>query len=149
MGHLSLVNGVSLTPLRQIAHPKGDIYHALKCSENDFSKFGEAYFSFVETGEIKGWKKHKQMSLNLVVPIGAIQFVIYDDRPNSPTIEQYSSVTLSAINYQRLHIPQGVWVAFKGKGTSSNMLLNLADLEHDPNEAENTELNAIGYDWTE
>ena len=76
MGSLT---GVELTKLKKISHPKGDIFHALKSSENSFSGFGEAYFSSVNGEEIKGWKKHTQMVMNLIVPVGTVMFYIYDD----------------------------------------------------------------------
>ena len=52
------MDGVVLTPLKQIKHPLGDLYHAMKKSDKDFSGFGEAYFSTVNQGCVKGWKKH-------------------------------------------------------------------------------------------
>ena len=71
------MDGVTLTPLKQITHPKGDIFHAMKASDDGFSGFGEAYFSTVNQGEVKGWKKHTEMTLNLVVVIGEIEFVVF------------------------------------------------------------------------
>ena len=76
--HNKILDGVTLTPLKKIGHPKGDIFHAMKASDEGFSGFGEAYFSTINKFEIKGWKKHTKMILNLVVPIGEIKFVVYD-----------------------------------------------------------------------
>ena len=73
------MDGVILTPLKKIYNSKGDIFHAMKKSDKGFAGFGEAYFSTVKTGEIKGWKKHKEMMLNLIVIKGEIEFVIYDN----------------------------------------------------------------------
>jgi len=72
------MDGITLTSLKQITHPKGDIYHAMKASDDGFSGFGEAYFSTVNKNDIKGWKKHTEMTLNLVVVIGEVEFVVYD-----------------------------------------------------------------------
>ena len=74
-----LFDGVSLNKLKKIPNPKGDIFHALKSSEDSFSGFGEAYFSSIKETEIKGWKKHTKMTMNLIVPVGSIMFYIYDD----------------------------------------------------------------------
>ena len=142
-----IIEGVILTPLKQIVISKGDLYHAMKQSDIGYESFGEAYFSTVNKDDIKGWKKHTKMVLNLIVPIGAVQFVIYDDRVNSSTYNQFFSVELSQKNYQRLTIPAGVWMAFKGIGEDLNMLLNLASIEHDPNEAISKELTHINYTW--
>ena len=135
------MDGVTLTPLKQIMHPKGDIFHAMKASDDGFSGFGEAYFSTVNQGEVKGWKKHAEMTLNLVVVIGEIEFVVYDDN-------SFYSVKLSKNNYQRLTVDPGLWLAFKGVSVE-NMLLNLASIEHNTNESKNVDMTGFDYDWNE
>jgi len=135
------MDGVIVTPLKQIFHPKGDIFHGMKQSDSGFSGFGEAYFSTINQSDIKGWKKHTQMTLNLVVPIGEIEFVLYDE-----ATKEFFTINLSPKNYQRLTIEPNLWVAFRGIG-EYNMLLNLASIEHDPKEAINMELDKINYEW--
>lgn len=135
------MDGVKLTPLKQIYHPKGDVFHAMKKSDDGFAGFGEAYFSTIHKDDIKGWKQHTQMTLNLVVVLGEIEFVVYDDMK-----KEFFSVRLSKDNYQRLSVSPKLWVAFRGIG-ESNMLLNLANLEHDPKEAINIDLSEIKYAW--
>lgn len=131
------MDGVTLTPLKQIYHPKGDIFHAMKKSDVGFESFGEAYFSTIHKDDIKGWKKHTRMTLNLVVPVGEIEFIIYDAQKS-----EFFSVKLSQNNYQRLTITPNLWVAFKGLD-KYNLLLNLASIEHDPDEAINVEFDSI------
>ncbi len=135
------MDGVTLTPLKQIKHPLGDIYHAIKKSDDEFSGFGEAYFSSVKQGNIKGWKKHTSMVLNLVVPMGEIKFVVYNEE-----LKEFYSVVLSPKNYQRLTVEPGLWLAFKGLEIT-NMLLNIASIEHDSSESINVDKRAIDYGW--
>lgn len=135
------MDGVILTPLKQIYTPKGDVFHAIKKSDNGFAGFGEAYFSFVNKGDIKGWKKHTKMTLNLIVPVGEIEFVVYDE--NS---KEFFSVMLSQKNYQRLSVAPGLWMAFRGLD-ENNLLLNLANIEHDPSEALTCDINEIKYEF--
>ena len=135
------MDGVILTPLKQIYNPKGDIFHAMKKSDNGFDGLGEAYFSTIHKNDVKGWKKHTKMTLNLVVPFGEIEFVVYDE-----DTKEFFSVKLSQTNYQRLTIKAGLWLAFRGMKENS-MLLNLASIEHDPNEAVNKEIEEIKYEW--
>lgn len=135
------MDGVILTPLKKIHHPKGDVFHAMKKSDVGFDGFGEAYFSTIHQGDIKGWKKHTIMTLNLVVPIGEIEFIVYNEK-------EFFTVKLSSKNYQRLTVQSGLWMAFRGIG-EYNMLLNLASLEHDPNEARTIALDDIAYRWIE
>jgi len=126
----------SVTPLRRIANPKGDILHAMKRSDPGFAGFGEAYFTFVHPGEVKGWKKHTRMQLNLVVPVGKVRFYVYDEVSRQTTVHE-----LGLDNYVRLTVPPSYWVAFEGIGETLNMVLNVASIEHDPLEAINVPLD--------
>ncbi|SUW87884.1 WxcM-like domain-containing protein [Campylobacter hyointestinalis] len=135
------MDGVILTSLKQIYNPKGNIFHAMKNSDIGYLGFGEAYFSAIDQNKIKGWKKHTKMTLNLIVPIGEIEFIIYNEKN-----KDFFSVKLSKNNYQRLTVSPNLWMAFRGIG-EYNMLLNLASIEHDPNEAVNVDLDEIQYDW--
>ena len=142
-----MIQDVLLTPLKIVHHPKGDIYHAMKASSPGYQGFGEAYFSTIKKGAIKGWKRHNRLSLNLVVPLGQIEFILYDGRNESTTHKKFYSVTLGIVeNYQRLTTPPGIWVAFQGK-SEINLLMNILIEEHDPNEADNIELEVIPYDF--
>ena len=135
------MDGVILTPLKKIHHPKGDIYHAMKKSDHGYNGFGEVYFSTINKDDIKGWKKHLKMTLNIIVPIGKIKFVVYDTKT-----KEFFSEVISHRNYQRLTISSGLWVAFQGM-QNENILLNIASTEHDPSEEENLTLDQIEYAW--
>lgn len=136
------MEGIILSPLKIIPGELGNVLHALKSNEPEFTSFGEAYFSTVKRGAVKGWKKHSRMVLNLVVPIGKIRFVIFDDRAQSATFKEYFSITLSAAeNYQRLTVSPGLWMAFEGIA-ETNLLLNIASIQHDPTESQNIPLTS-------
>lgn len=144
---LNLLDNMALTPLKIISHHSGNIMHALKNSEDEFKHFGEAYFSLIRQNHIKGWKRHQKMTSNLIVPVGIVKFVLYDDRLNSSTYQKFFSINLSTSNYQRLTIPPMIWTAFQGVEVNTNLILNIADIPHDPNEVENTPLSDINYNW--
>ena len=141
------MDGVVLNTSKKIEHPQGSIYHAVKCTDPNFSGFGEAYFSSINYGDIKGWKKHTEMQMNILVPIGEIEFVIYDDRDESKTKNEFYSTKLSQNNYQRLTVSPGLWVAFRGCYSGPNMLLNIASIVHNPLESVNMSLKDIAYEW--
>ena len=142
------IDGLSLKRLNKIPHPKGEILHALKKREDSFSKFGEAYFTNINPGEIKGWKKHSKLVCNLIVPIGEVTFVVYDDRKFSSSYNQFNQVCLSYKNYNRLTVVEGLWLGFKGTGNKQNLILNIASLEHDQNESVDQELSSFPFDWS-
>ena len=134
----SVDNIIKYIPLKKISNPLGDVWHAIKSSDDEYAGFGEAYFSFIEKGKIKGWKKHKKATLNLVVPVGEIKFFAYDEEQGDKH-SKLSSFTLSEENYFRLTVPSGIWLAFKGL-KERNMLLNVSDYSHDPSEVEAIEI---------
>ncbi len=141
------IEGLILTKLKKIENPKGDIFHCMKNSDDGFNRFGEAYFTKVNFCEIKGWNKHSKMTLNLTVPVGKISFVIYDNRNNSSTNGIFNKIELSENNYFRLTVPPGLWISFEGKDNGTNLILNIADITHDPEESEKKDLDEIKYNW--
>lgn len=145
----TMIDGVSLHPLRQINVPKGDLWHAFKATDEGFAGFGEAYFTQIEPHQVKGWKRHNRCVLNLVVVVGAVKFVIYDDRPDSLTQGHFYEVTLSPKdNYQRLTVAPGLWMAFAGAdSTQTSMLMDLIPEVHDPSEGDRKELTDINYNF--
>lgn len=149
MDNINRINGVYLTPLRIINHPKGDIFHVMKCSDNGFEGFGEVYCSKIKFQAVKAWKKHLRMTCNFVVITGSIKIIIFDDRIESSTHGTFNEYILSKDNYYRLTVPPGLWYGFTGLKKTTNLLFNVANLTHDPQEQinipEKNEL--INYSW--
>jgi len=142
------IEGVSISDLKQIKKSEGAIYHAIKKDESSFHGFGEAYFSFINSKQIKAWKIHKKMWLNLIVPVGSVKFVLIDQRDGSKTLGNFFEITInSKTNYKRLTIPPGITFGFKGIGKGINLVLNIANIEHDPTEVGNLDLEFIDYNW--
>ena len=142
-----MIEGVIVSPLKVIDVKGGNVLHAIKSSDSEYKGFGEAYFSMIEKGIIKGWKRHKEMTLNLIVPIGAIRFVLFDSRDNSVTTGEFFEVDLSLEHYNRLTIPPMVWMGFQGLEEGFSMLLNIANIPHSQSEVEQKELDEIYFDW--
>jgi len=142
-----LIDGVHLTRLKIIELESGNVLKGLKNNEKNYHGFGEAYFSKIKFKNIKGWSLHKSMTLNLLVPEGRIRFVMFDDRLNSKSKGFFNDITLSEQFYFRLTVPPYIWVAFQGLNKKCNILLNIANIIHDPNEVEKKKLEEIAYDW--
>jgi dTDP-4-dehydrorhamnose 3,5-epimerase len=147
MDKVELLEGIIVTPLKIIENSKGDIFHGMKNIDPGYKEFGEAYFSTVLPGHIKAWKKHLRMTLNLIVPVGKVRFVLFDDREESSTKGKFMDLSLSKSNYQRLTIPPNVWFGFQGKGFTHNLVLNIANNIHDPDEQINIDFKVINYNW--
>lgn len=144
----NIIGGVLLTKLARVAVPGGDVLHAMKCIDPGYMGFGEVYFSVVKYGAIKGWKRHQKMTLNLVVPVGAVRFVIHDDRATSTTFGNFQQFLISPENYCRLTVPPMVWMGFQGEGDVESIVMNVADMVHDPNEVDKRSIDEIKFNWS-
>ena len=115
-----------------------------------FEAFGETYFSCVFPGAIKAWHIHKRMTLNYAVPLGGIRFVLYDDRPDSPTRGEVQEMVLGPDNYRLVTVPPMIWNGFKGLGSETSIVANCATIPHDPDEIVRRDPmdSTIPYDWT-
>lgn len=142
-----MIEGIQLTNLNRIKLLEGDVLHCVKKDDPGYRRFGEVYFSDVNMNSIKAWKRHNKMTLNLVVPVGEVKFVIFDERDMSKTKNELFVITLSRSNYVRLTVPPGLWVGFQGIGKDKNMLVNVADCVHDPDESDRRDIDSIKYDW--
>ena len=143
-----LIEGVCITPLSIIKTDGGDVLHGMKVTDQGCFGFGEAYFSIIEPGAIKGWKLHKEMVLNLIVPVGSVRFILYDSRNNYCSYKQFQEVELSKKNnYSRLTVPPMIWMGFQGTDKNSSLILNIANKEHSQEEVDRMDLDEIKYNW--
>jgi dTDP-4-dehydrorhamnose 3,5-epimerase len=144
-----MIEGVKITPKRQILDERGAIYHFMRNDDPHFEQFGEVYFSLVYPGVIKAWHIHKIMALNYVVPVGRVKLVLYDDRSDSSTQGELMELFLGEGNYQLVQVPPLVWNGFKGIGTGPALIANCATIPHDPAEIERLSPfdSHIPYNW--
>ena len=141
-----MIDDVIITPLEIIETFGGDVMHAMKKTDFGYADFGEAYFSEIEKNKVKAWKRHREMTLNLIVPLGTIKFVMFDDRKGSNNM--FQEVIISKENYCRLTVPPMIWVGFKGLSSFKSILLNIASIPHNPKELDYKEIDKIEFDWS-
>ena len=137
--------GMIKTDLNIIEADSGSVYHGVKKTDTGFTEFGEVYFSSVKKDKTKAWKLHKEMTLNLFVPIGSVQFCFIDSREKSKTYNEKFGIILSQNPYIRLTVPPGLWFGFRGISEGLNFICNVADIPHDPDEVLRKELNEIEW----
>lgn len=144
------IAGVVWRPLRVISDDRGAVLHMLRADSPEFTTFGEAYFSELRPQAVKGWKLHLRMTQRLVVPVGRIRFVIFDTRPDSPTLGTVMEVQSGRPDhYGLLTIPPGLWYGFQNVGTCDALIANCADMMHDPAESKGLPLGSreIPFQW--
>jgi dTDP-4-dehydrorhamnose 3,5-epimerase len=145
-----VIEGVLITPLRQIPDERGTVMHMLRADDRHFDRFGEIYFSTVYRGAIKGWHLHERMTINYAVPVGAIKLVLFDDRDDSKTRGEVQEVFVGESNYSLVTVPPFVWNGFKGIATPYSVVANCATIPHDPAEIVRLDpfSSKIPYDWS-
>ena len=138
-----------MIPLRRIPDERGTVMHMLSSTDPHFTQFGEIYFSTVYPGVVKGWHRHREMTLNYACVSGRIKLVLYDDRPASSTKGELVEVFLGPDNYSLVIIPPCVWNGFKGMSEPQAIVANCATHPHDPARSERRDPfdNSIPYDW--
>ena len=144
-----MIDGVKITPLRQIFDERGKVMHMLRADSENFEKFGEIYFSCTYPGVVKAWHLHKEMTLNYAVIYGEIKFVLYDDRPGSVSKGEIQEIYVSPENYNLVTVPPGIWNGFKGIGIQAAIVANCANIPHDPMEIQRLDPSSeyIPYNW--
>jgi len=146
---MKMIDGVFIKSLKVFADERGKVMHMLRSDDAFFKQFGEIYFSVVNPGIIKGWKKHSKMTQHFSVPVGNIKLVIYDNREDSSTKGKIQEIFIGAENYQLVRIPPLVWYSFKAVGDSFALIANCPDLPHVDNEVVTVDLfdKKIPYNW--
>lgn len=144
------IHDLQLATLKQIKDERGAVYHYLKSNDSTYKGFGEAYYSKINSGVVKGWKLHNRIHQHFCVPFGAVKIIVFDDRNDSPSKGEFDEIILDdSTNYHLLSMPPGLWYSFKCISENLALLANIIDLAHDPLESITLPLqnSTIPYDW--
>jgi dTDP-4-dehydrorhamnose 3,5-epimerase len=143
------IEGIQVIPLRRIPDERGTTLHMLKRTDVHFKEFGEIYFSSVYPGIVKGWHRHREMTLNYACIYGRIKLVLYDEREGSATRGNLQEIFLGDDNYSLAIIPPDIWNGFKGMSAPYAIVANCSTHPHDPSRSQRMDpfKNHIPYDW--
>ncbi len=144
------IQGVQVVPLRVITDERGAVLPMLRVDSPYFDRFGEIYFSEVNPGVVKGWKRHQLNTQRFAVPVGRIKLVVFDGRDGSPTVGSLQTFILGRpAEYKLIILPAMLWYGFQCISPAPAILANCADLPHDPTESEQIGLDegGIDYEW--
>lgn len=137
---------IEVIPLQVIDVAGGPVRHGLKKSCPTFREFGELYFSEIEAGAVKAWKKHTEMAMNLIVVCGAVRFVFAS--PDEASGWSFQVVDADHIeNFVRIVVPSGIWFGFQGRSEGRNLIANVASIEHREGEVERRGVEEFNYVW--
>jgi dTDP-4-dehydrorhamnose 3,5-epimerase len=137
------VHSYQLHPLQRFNSKEGGTWRAIRSDAPGVLSIKETYFSWVNPGSIKAWKRHSISTCNFVVPVGNVEFVVHTHD------EKFEEITIGVDNYQRLVVPPNTWFGFRGKSDYPCLVMNTMDFLHDDRESEKSDLNLFNYKWSE
>lgn len=143
------IDGLRVIPLRRIPDDRGTIWHMLRSTDEHFLGFGEIYFSSVYPGVVKGWHKHREMTLNYCCVVGNAKLVVYDERDGSRTKGALQEIFFGRDNHCLVQVPPDTWNGFTAVGTAEALIANCCTHAHDPSRSSRLDpwQNHIPYSW--
>ena len=84
----------------------------------------------IRPGMTKGWVVHREQDDRNFLTRGRVKWVLYDDRPNSPTYRQISELHVSEYNRQLVVIPRGVFHAVQNVGDVEAIIVDMPSVRY-------------------
>jgi dTDP-4-dehydrorhamnose 3,5-epimerase len=120
-----LIHGVMIREARTIPDHRGSI-----CVAFD-PRWGwteepivYTYLVTIRPGAVKGWIVHGTYDDRLLLYQGAVKWVLYDGREDSPTHGLVNELFFDDHHRALLRIPRGVWHAVQNLGSVDSLMLN-------------------------
>jgi dTDP-4-dehydrorhamnose 3,5-epimerase len=145
------IEEVKLKNLKVIPDKRGRLMEILRCNEEIFDKFGQAYVTTAYPGVIKGWHYHKIQTDNFTRICGMMKVVLYDSREDSPTYGNIMELFVGEKNPLLVSVPPLVYHGFKGIGTETAYFLSVPTEPYNYSQPDEyrfpPDTDQIPYDW--
>jgi dTDP-4-dehydrorhamnose 3,5-epimerase len=153
------IYGVAIKMLKSHGDQRGFFREIVRVTDPFFvqSKFGQWSHSLMQKDVVKAWHYHHQQTDWWYLPIGQIETVLFDNRPESPTYKtkmvlrmgesaKYGADTLEAC----VMIPPGVLHGCKVLSEEAH-LFYITSMTYDANEEGRFPYNSelVGHNWGE
>ena len=147
-----MIQGVKIKKLKVIPDERGRLMEMLRCDDDFFTKFGQAYMTAAYPGVVKGWHYHKIQADNMTIIKGMMKVVLYDDRKNSKTYKEVNEFFVGEYNPALIHIPAGVMHGFKCISETEAICINIPTEPYNYEKPDEYRVDPhskeIPYDWT-
>ena len=147
-----MIEGVKIKKLKVIPDERGRLMEMLRCDDDFFTKFGQAYVTAAYPGVVKGWHYHKIQEDNMIIIKGMMKVVLYDDRSNSKTYKEVNEFFVGEHNPALIHIPIGVLHGFKCISETEAICINIPTEPYNYEKPDEYRIDPhskeIPYDWT-
>lgn len=147
-----MIEGVAVKQLKVNADERGTLMEMLRCDDELFEKFGQAYVALNYPGVVRAWHYHKVQTDYFVVVKGMAKVVLYDSREDSPTRGEVNEFFMGERNPLLLRIPVGVLHGYKTIGVEPSLLVNFPTEPYNRDEPDEYRLpwnsEQVPYDWS-
>jgi dTDP-4-dehydrorhamnose 3,5-epimerase len=127
-----LTDGVHVKPLTTHADARGSVFELFD------SRWGWhpdplvfVYTFTIRPGVVKGWNLHREHEDRYALLLGAMELVLFDPRPESPTCGEVCRIVLSEHNRCLVNIPRNVWHADHNVGPVDAVVVNFPTTPYD------------------
>ena len=146
-----MIDGVKIKQLKVIPDERGRLMEILRCDDDVFDKFGQAYITVGYPGIVKAWHYHKKQTDFFCTVYGMMKVVLYDSRENSPTRGEVNEFFTGIHNPLLIKIPPLIFHGFKAIGTTEAIVVNIPTEPYNRSEPDEYRIdpfdNDIPYNW--
>ena len=112
-----------INKLKKFDDERGYVLHGMKFNDKESFGIKEVYFSTVNYGFYKGWKKHQNMVLNLIVIEGKVLFYLADNE-----FKEFKEIIICKNDLKRITIMPKQWLSFTSLVKPDSKIMNIANL---------------------
>jgi dTDP-4-dehydrorhamnose 3,5-epimerase len=127
-----LTHGVTIRDLPTHVDERGSLMELFDPRWNWHPEpFAFAYCFTLRPGIVKGWALHKEHEDRYVLLNGEMELVLYDPRPESPTVGEVCRLQLTTYRRCIVNIPRNVWHADHNIGSVDVLAVNFPTSAYD------------------
>lgn len=145
------IDGVLTKALRVFPDQRGRLMEMLRCDDEFFESFGQAYMTTAYPRVVKAWHYHSRQVDHWAVVHGMALVALYDQRRDSPTHGHVNEFHLGVHNPILLRIPAGVMHGFKCISEHECIVINIPthpyDYKHPDEHRAPADDPSIPYSW--
>ena len=146
-----MIHQARTIPLKKIANERGHLLEIQRADDPHYPGFGQAYATVTLPGIVKAWYRHRNQIDQIALTSGSLLLVLFDDRPDSPTLGMVSEISITEEAPLLVQIPTGVWHGFQSRGHQPACLLHLntipIDLSNKDEDRLPPDTPAIPFRW--
>ena len=124
--NLELIHGVRYRPARPVTHEMGNLTEIARTTWDEVDvPIAQIHITSTFPDGIVAWGVHLQQVDRLFVASGAVRFVCYDARQDSPTHGLINEIYVSDRTPALIVIPTGVYHGWKNIGGTESIIVSM------------------------